>query len=131
MKQWKIVTFLFLANLTAPAMSQSAPQNIHSDGEIRLQANGNLQSWDSTLTKWVQPKQFWLNYANRTGGLTWGKRSDYPPYEKVNEYDSLIIEQENDSCMMTFFHTRWRRANDVWRWDDQFNEYSACPDVFK
>lgn len=32
---------------------------------------------------------------------------------------------------MEFFHNRWRRANDVRRWDPLFNEHGGCPDVFK
>ena len=32
--------------------------------------------------------------------------------------------------LMYFFHRRWRRANDVWRWDPSFNRYSGCATVF-
>jgi len=31
---------------------------------------------------------------------------------------------------MEFIHERWRRANDVRRWDDAFNDYAGCPHVF-
>ncbi len=42
----------------------------------------------------------------------------------------MIIEVESGPCLMEFFHTRWRRANDVRRWVAAFNEYGGCPDVF-
>ncbi|MDX1406343.1 MAG: hypothetical protein R3192_17540, partial [Woeseiaceae bacterium] len=64
------------------------------------------------------------------GGLTWGRRTDYPPYDQVDELDTMIIELESGPCLMEFFHTRWRRANDVRRWDAAFNEYGGCPNVF-
>jgi hypothetical protein len=31
---------------------------------------------------------------------------------------------------MQFFHQRWRRANDVQRWNDRFNDYAGCAHVF-
>lgn len=73
---------------------------------------------------------FWLEYANSKGGLTWGKTSEYPEYEKVTEGDTMIIEVAQGPCLMEFFHERWRRANDVRRWDESMNEYGGCPYVF-
>jgi hypothetical protein len=32
---------------------------------------------------------------------------------------------------MALFHSRWRRANDVRRWDPKFNDYAGCPEVFE
>ncbi len=74
---------------------------------------------------------FWLQYADSKGGLTWGKSSSYPDYDKVKEGDTLLIELEQGPCLMEFFHSRWRRANDVWRWDDSINAYGGCPHVFE
>jgi hypothetical protein len=31
---------------------------------------------------------------------------------------------------MQFHHEKWRRAQDVNRWDDKFNLYGGCPYVF-
>lgn len=87
--------------------------------------------WSQTSNSWTSPKAFWLEYADTKGGLTWGERNDYPVYDQVNEYDTMIIQLETGECMMEFFHNRWRRANDVRRWDPLFNEFSGCPDVFK
>lgn len=102
----------------------------YRDGEIKQQADKSLQAWDGEKQKWVAPEQFWVNFADRSGGLTWGKRADYPEYNKVKERDTLIIELAKGDCMMEFFHSRWRRANDVERWDEQFNDYAGCPFVF-
>tara|TARA_B100001063_G_scaffold218143_1_gene221279 strand:+ start:986 stop:1114 length:129 start_codon:yes stop_codon:yes gene_type:complete len=41
-----------------------------------------------------------------------------------------MVEVDSGICLMEFYHDRWRRANDVRRWDDKFNQYSACKDVF-
>ena len=100
------------------------------DGEVRQNSSSEAEAWDAEGGTWVSLGAFWNRYAARSGGLTWGKRTGYPPYKEVNEFDTMIIELDGGSCMMMFFHTRWRRANDVRRWDDAFNEYSACPHVF-
>ena len=73
---------------------------------------------------------FWSEYARAKGGLTWGSGTQYPDYDKVNEGDTLLIQLDKGPCLMEFFHNRWRRANDVWRWDDTMNQYGGCPYVF-
>ena len=119
-----IVTFaLTLSN----AVGQSEDL---TDGEVRNVANGGLEAWDLQNTEWVDLETFWIRYTDRRGGLTWGRRTDYPPYGQVNELDTMIIEVESGPCLMEFFHTRWRRANDVRRWDAVFDEYAGCPNVF-
>jgi len=121
-----ILSALLLAS-SAPAL---ADNHNHQDGEIRKLSTGQLQAWDTAENTWVTPEQFWLSYAERKGGLTWGKSSEYPPYEQVKEFDTLLIQLDSGNCLMEFFHSRWRRANDVRRWDDRFNEYGGCPRVF-
>lgn len=101
-----------------------------NDGEVRTNADGSLEAWDAREEEWVNLEQFWDRYAARRGGLTWGRRFDYPRYQEVDELDTMIIELESGPCLMEFFHTRWRRANDVRRWDATFNEYGGCPYVF-
>ena len=97
-------------------------------GQIR---NGEtVQAWNENLGHWVTPEEFWAHYAESRGGITWGQREDYPPYSQVKELDTLMIQLESGLCLMEFFHSRWRRANDVRRWDPAFNEYGACRDVF-
>lgn len=102
----------------------------NKDGEVRRIAGSEQRAWDAEAAEWVSLDLFWERYAARRGGFTWGKRKDYPPYADVSELDTLVIQLDSGSCMMMFFHTRWRRANDVRRWDDAFNDFSACPDVF-
>ena len=72
----------------------------------------------------------WLNYTNSKDGITWGQSSSYPEYSQVNEGDTFMVEVDQGPCLMEFFHNRWRRANDVRRWDDSVNEYGGCPYVF-
>ncbi len=99
------------------------------DGEVRSD-NGQARAYDAPGDEWVGLETFWLRYAERRGGLTFGRRSDYPPYAGVNELDTLLIELDSGPCLMEFFHRRWRRANDVRRWDPAFNRYGGCPHVF-
>lgn len=101
------------------------------DGQMQLLEDGSLRAWDAGQGTWVEPLQFWLNFAERRGGLTWGRRADYPPYDDVDEYDLLLIELDSGPCLMEFFHRRWRRAQDVRRWDERFNGYGGCADVFR
>lgn len=102
----------------------------YSHGEVVI--NGDKQqAWDEEDKKFVSLEEFWRTYAKRNGGLTWGQSENYPPYEKVKEFDLFMVEVGNEICLMEFFHDRWRRANDVRRWDVAFNEYSACSKVFE
>ena len=112
------------ASLPVPGAAES-----FRHGEIR-QAEETL-AWDGTLKDWVSPEAFWMNYAESRGGLTWGRGRTYPPYEDVSEGDLFLVEVDSGLCLMEFFHSRWRRANDVRRWDPRFNDYGGCPDVFK
>ena len=119
-----LALFVFSVSITL------AQEQNPSDGEVRQSAASPQAAWDSVGKEWVSLSTFWERYAARRGGLTWGKRTDYPPYGDVKEFDTMVIELDSGACMMMFFHTRWRRANDVRRWDDAFNAYSACPYVF-
>ena len=75
-------------------------------------------------------EEFWAQYAASKGGLTWGTSDTYPEYEKVNEGDTFMVVLSQGPCLMEFFHNRWRRANDVRRWDESINDYGGCPFVF-
>jgi hypothetical protein len=81
-------------------------------------------------TPGMNVETLWLNYSISKGGLTWGESTVYPEYAKVKEGDTLLIQTHQGSCLMEFFHSRWRRANDVKRWDDSINTYGGCPNVF-
>ncbi len=125
MRHYAIIVIFALTLSNAVGQSEDL-----TDGEVRNVANGGLEAWDLQNTEWVDLETFWIRYTDRRGGLTWGRRTDYPPYEQVNELDTMIIEVEGGPCLMEFFHTRWRRANDVRRWDAAFNDYAGCPKVF-
>lgn len=120
-----VLAALILVPVMAAGQSDST-----SDGKLQKSGEGIIQAWDAQSSEWVAPVEFWNRYANRRGGLTWGRRADYPPYAEVNEFDTLIIDTPKGPCLMEFFHTRWRRANDVRRWDDEFNKLAGCPYVF-
>ena len=118
---------MFFLIITLFATSLLAMDN----GEVKLNEKNQQVAWDEDEKKWIGLEQFWRNYANKNGGLTWGQSTTYPKYEDVKEFDLFMVELESGLCLMEFFHERWRRANDVRRWDDAFNAYGGCPDVFK
>jgi hypothetical protein len=94
------------------------------------ESNSTIEVWDATTAEWVTPETFWLSYAERSNGKFWGKTSSYPQYVDVTEYDTILIKLDKGVCLMEFFHKRWRRAQDVRRWDSAFNSFGGCPYVF-
>ncbi len=90
----------------------------------------DYETYDATAAAWVTPEAFWISYAESKGGLTWGRGGTYPPYKDVQEFDTFMVEGETGICLMEFFHSRWRRANDVRRWDPDFNKVYGCHRVF-
>ncbi len=120
-----VLTFALAAGWNLLAAEPTA------DGTARESTGeGGFEVYDAELGQWVEPVEFWLNYAERRGGLTWGRGSEYPPYREIKEFDTFMVELEQGPCLMQFFHTRWRRANDVRRWNDRFNAYGGCAHVF-
>lgn len=99
------------------------------NGEVR-ESNGKMQMWEQSSKQWVDVETFWHIFATQRGGLTWGVTDAYPEYGKVKEHDLMIIKLKQGNCLMEFFHSRWRRAQDVRRWDAKVNEYGGCPHVF-
>ncbi len=102
----------------------SSPANVH--GTLK-----DERVWSANTGDWVPIETFWLQYAKQSAEKFWGQRASYPPYREVSEHDTILIEKGEGICLMEFFHRRWRRAQDVRRWDSAFNDYSACPAVFK
>ncbi|WOT05821.1 hypothetical protein [Shewanella youngdeokensis] len=99
------------------------------NGQVSIKA-GLTMAWDESSQQWLTIENFWRQWANSRGGLTWPASETYPPYEQVKEQDTFLVQLDGGTCLMEFWHQRWRRANDVRRWDDAFNRYSACPKVF-
>ncbi len=100
-----------------------------TNGSI-VKSDGGVDVWNSRTGEWLTPEEFWLDYATHSEGKFWGRSSEYPPYDEVNEHDTLLIEVQGGSCLMYIFHSRWRRAQDVRRWNPGLNELLGCPRVF-
>jgi hypothetical protein len=123
--------FRFLAVPVAAllTMAASPPAPGERDGQVLLH-DDSFVAWDAEAKEWLGPETFWKNFGDRRRGKNWGAGNRFPPYEAVGEHDTFLLQGETGPCLMYFFHTRWRRANDVWRWGDAFNEYGGCPKVF-
>lgn len=112
-----IFGLLLVSNL---ALAEAPRHGEFSDGKV----------FDENAGEFVTPLTFWRNYAELNGGLTWGESQEYPPYNEVKEFDLFLVQTAEGPCLMEFFHSRWRRANDVRRWNPQFNEVLGCGVVF-
>lgn len=100
------------------------------DGQVYRLSDEHFLAWDGESGRWLDPVDFWERFAARATGRQWPRGSEYPPFADVGEHDTFIVETGNGPCLMYFFHRRWRRANDVWRWDPAFNQYGGCPYAF-
>ena len=100
------------------------------DGQIHDIEDGSFVAWDSVNEQWLSPEDFWQSFAARERGRIWPSGTEFPPYQQVKEHDTFLYQVESGPCLMYFFHRRWRRANDVWRWGPEFNDYGGCPRVF-
>lgn len=116
---------VFLLGVSPCVLSQQA-----KDGQVFQNVDDNLIAWDAQQEKWMTIEKFWLAFVNRTGGLTWAEDIEYPDYDKVKEFDTFMVRMRQGKCLMQFHHQKWRRAQDVNRWDEKFNLYGACPYVF-
>ncbi len=99
-------------------------------GQARQHDNGFVV-WDNRANSWVSPRRFWANYARRKGSRYWGQSKFYPPYANTRAHDLVTITTSDGACLMEFYHGRWRRANDVWRWNRRFNNYAGCASVHR
>jgi hypothetical protein len=124
----KHVIFLLIA-LPALAFAERFAAG-ERDGEVHTLNDGSFMAWDAESEQWLSPDNFWVSFAARERGKNWGGGRTFPPYDSVNEHDTFLLEVDEGPCLMYFFHTRWRRANDVWRWDPVFNDYGGCANVF-
>ena len=125
----KLLSLVFFYAFCLSFCLTSAAQTA-ANGEAKVNENNTLTIWSDQSQSWLTVEKFWLEYANSKDSRFWGKSKDYPEYQKVNEFDTLLIELAKGSCLMEFFHGRWRLANDVRRWNDKLNEYAGCPTVF-
>ena len=121
----RILAFILLLSAAAYAEKPVDPNN----GQLYF-GGSKVQAWSGSAEQWLSVEAFWLAFAETNDGRFWGRSADYPPYGDLNERDALLVELEQGTCLMYFWHGRWRRAQDVWRWDDAFNEQLGCPFVF-
>lgn len=121
----KIALFLFLYLLIMPIQAEE-----YENGFISQDSDGEFKAWSVKKSEWISIEVFWKNFTKSSKAKYWGKSDKYPNYSDVNEFDTFLIQLDEGNCLMQFFHSRWRRANDAQRWHDAFNEYSGCPYVF-
>lgn len=124
------ITLLCYALLTLTNATAATPAVGTHNGQSVIQS-GQAMAWEQSSQQWLTVEDFWQHWVDTRGGLTWESSENYPAYEQVKEQDTFLVELNGGTCMMEFWHGRWRRANDVRRWDDAFNDYSACPHVFE
>ncbi|QQX79425.1 hypothetical protein JK628_18125 [Shewanella sp. KX20019] len=129
-KRLMLLILLFCTAFTLVNATAATPPAGSHNGQLIIQS-GQVMAWEQSSQQWLTVEKFWQHWADSRGGLTWGSSETYPAYEQVKERDTFLIELKGGTCMMEFWHSRWRRANDVRRWDDAFNDYSACPHVFE
>ena len=120
--------------------SQAPPGSVQIDADTQLTTSPQGYMWHRDKGRWLSVEAFWVEYAQRfaqrneaaglSGGKFWGESVTYPVYADVNELDTLLVVLGDSVCLMQFFHGRWRRAQDVRRWDPRLNDYGACPRVF-
>jgi len=123
------LTILFFTACSSSAVSKETGSSGYRNGEIVSQ-NEKKVVWHENTKTFLTPIEFWHAYAKENGGLTWGQSRNYPNYDDVKEFDLFMVELDSGVCLMEFYHSRWRRANDVRRWDIGFSDISACSDVF-
>jgi len=122
---FRILIFFFTL-LTITVTAQSAPTH----GDVRETGNG-IEVWDNSNSAWISPDELFALEIKRLNGPTYGTVTDYPPYDKVQEWDTLIDKlPDGRECPMVFFHKRWRRLPDVLALDERLRNHGGCKDVF-
>ena len=128
MRGFLLVSLLLAAQTYAA--DGTVPAAGERDGQVHATSDGAFLAWNAVQAEWQSPIEFWRAFAARGRGRNWGEGDSYPAYRDVHEHDAFLVNTVNGPCLMYFFHTRWRRANDVWRWGQEFNRYGGCPTVF-
>ena len=117
---------LFFILFQISIIAHSAP----SHGDVKGNIN-NLVVWHQQASNWINPVDYFAIEIKRYDGKSYGTVTDYPPYETVNEYDTLTDKlPDGRICPMVFYHQRWRRLPDVLALDERLRNYGGCKDVF-
>lgn len=110
-------------------LSAGADTSPHRNGDLR-ERGARLEVWSTQRQAWVAPEQFFDAEIEALDGPTYGRTHDYPPYDTVSEWETLIdVLPDGRQCPMVFFHQRWRRLPDVLALDAKLREYGGCADV--
>ena len=73
-----VLSLFSLTTLSAPA-----------HGDVRESGDG-IKVWHMSVSGWITPEEFFSIEIKRLEGPTYGTVGDYPPYEDVQEWDTLI-----------------------------------------
>ncbi|MEN8762663.1 MAG: hypothetical protein ABF290_09520 [Thiogranum sp.] len=125
----KCIQFFALSLISLISLTTlSAPEH----GDVRETENG-IEAWHRTVSGWISPDEFFFIEIERLRGPTYGTvEKNYPPYDAVQEWDTLIDRlPDGRECPMVFFHERWRRLPDVLGLDVRLRNYGGCKDVFR
>jgi hypothetical protein len=117
----------FVALLSITVADRAHAETQHGQAS---DAGDSFVAYEAHTSRWLTPDEFWRAHIEQQRGHHWGQGERYPPYADVDEHDTFLVVVDGRTCLMEFFHRRWRRANDVWRWNDRFNTYGACAVVF-
>lgn len=120
----KLITLIFYFYI---AITQAQELD---NGSIKKDNHDIVKVWNTIEQDWSTIEVFWQRYTLRNQAKSWASGYIYPNYNEVQEFDTFLIQLDQGSCLMQFYHSRWRRANDVRRWNNAFNMHSGCPYVF-
>ena len=101
-----------------------------SHGDVQKKLN-NLIVWHKDLASWISPEKYFAIEIKHYDGQSYGTVTQYPSYETVTEFDTLVDRlPDGRVCPMVFYHQRWRRLPDVLALDKRLRNYGGCKDVF-
>ena len=87
------IRILFVCGaLLSPCALVAAPENPRN-GQL-YQERGDWLAWSDASSRWLSPEDFWLEYAQASGGKFWGRGGDYPPYDQVSEHGPGQVEAQ-------------------------------------
>ncbi|CAA0090461.1 Uncharacterised protein [BD1-7 clade bacterium] len=103
------------------------PENGHID-----KAGNELRVWSQAQQSYVTPESYFEAEVKKLNGPTYGRTHQYPEYETVKDWETLIdvLPNGKGECPMVFFHQRWRRLPDVLALHEDLRNYGGCRYVF-
>lgn len=108
---------IMLCILAGPCVSAQGLERAQAEGQVRSVDQTLAAVWNAEAQAWQSSESHWEHYAVRHSGNDWGGRRGFRPYDQINELTTVIFELRSSACLKEFSHSRWRRANDVRRWN--------------